>query len=51
VKEIDGGEGSRVEWSGEFTPVGVSNGEIYMLFQGIYQDGLEALKAHLEHKG
>jgi hypothetical protein len=35
---------SRVEWSGEFKPVGVSDAEISKLFQGIYEDGLAALK-------
>ncbi|EJL33407.1 SRPBCC family protein [Novosphingobium sp. AP12] len=48
VKEGDGGNGSRVEWSGEFTPVGVSEEEVSKLFQGIYDDGLKALKAHYE---
>lgn len=51
VKEIDPGKGSRVEWFGEFTPVGVSNEEVSRLFQGIYEDGLKALKAHFKHKG
>lgn len=27
VKDVDGGEGTRVEWSGRFTPVGVSDDE------------------------
>lgn len=35
---------SRVEWSGEFTPVNVSDAEAKALFTGIYQDGLVALK-------
>ncbi|GEL06386.1 SRPBCC family protein [Rummeliibacillus stabekisii] len=36
---------SHVEWSGSFTPVGVSDQEAIDLFHGIYQDGLEALLA------
>lgn len=44
------GEGSRVEWFGEFTPVGVSEAEVSRLFQGIYEDGLKALKEHFSHK-
>ncbi|KAF1370316.1 SRPBCC family protein [Yokenella regensburgei] len=35
---------SRVEWSGEFTPVNVSDEEAEALFAGIYRDGLAALK-------
>ena len=46
VKDIDGGKGARVEWSGEFKPVGISDEEVSKLFQGIYDDGLKALKAH-----
>ncbi|MFF2528359.1 SRPBCC family protein [Brevibacillus sp. NPDC058079] len=40
----NGGKGTLVEWSGTFTPVGVSEDEVIKLFQGIYTDGLEALK-------
>lgn len=35
---------SIVEWSGSFTPVGVSDEEVINLFHDIYKDGLEALK-------
>jgi len=35
---------ARVEWSGSFTPVDVSDVEAEVLFSGIYRDGLEALK-------
>ncbi|WGV57580.1 SRPBCC family protein [Brevibacillus brevis] len=38
------GKGTLVEWSGEFTPVGVSDDEAIKLFHGIYSDGLDALK-------
>ncbi|MFB8757700.1 SRPBCC family protein [Streptomyces nigra] len=41
------GTGSRVEWSGTFTPAGVSEEEAVALFQGIYRDGLAALKQTL----
>jgi hypothetical protein len=44
VTEIDGGEGSRVEWFGEFTAIGVSDAAISEIFEKIYQDGLKALK-------
>ena len=43
VKQTDDGKGSRVEWSGCFTPNGVSEQEAAKLFQGIYDDGLKAL--------
>ncbi|WP_433740177.1 SRPBCC family protein [Pseudomonas putida] len=38
--------GARVTWSGRFEPVGVSNEEVVALFTGIYQGGLEALRAN-----
>ena len=40
----DGESASVVEWSGSFTPVGVSEQEVVQLFNGIYTDGLQALK-------
>ncbi|NRS50395.1 SRPBCC family protein [Brevibacillus sp. HB2.2] len=40
----NGDKGTLVEWSGQFTPVGVSDDEAIKLFHGIYSDGLEALK-------
>jgi hypothetical protein len=40
------GQGARVTWSGRFTPVGVSDEEVVALFTGIYQGGLEALRAN-----
>ena len=43
VKEVNGGKSSRVEWSGQFTPKGVSDDEASSLFRGIYEDGLKAL--------
>lgn len=47
VVGIDGDQASRVEWSGEFTPAGVSNDDASRLFEGIYRDGLKALEATL----
>jgi len=43
--EAQGG-GARVTWSGRFEPVGVSDEEVVALFTGIYQGGLEALRAN-----
>jgi len=43
VLEAEDGSRSRVEWSGEFTPVGVSDEEAVRLFQSIYDGGLNAL--------
>ena len=40
------GEGARVTWSGRFAPVGVTEEEVAALFAGIYQGGLEALRAN-----
>ncbi len=40
------GQGTRVTWSGRFEPVGVSEDEVVALFAGIYQGGLEALRAN-----
>ncbi|MFK3774510.1 SRPBCC family protein [Pseudomonas sp. NPDC089406] len=41
------GQGSLVQWSGEFTPVGVSDEEAVALFTGIYEGGLQALAQSL----
>lgn len=43
----DGESASVVEWSGSFTPVGVSEQEVVQLFNGIYTDGLNALKENI----
>jgi hypothetical protein len=40
-------KGCLVEWSGRFTPQGVSDREASQLFQGIYEGGLKALVAEL----
>jgi hypothetical protein len=45
IKE-DGADGALVEWSGIFTPDGVSDAQVETLFKGIYDGGLEALKAN-----
>jgi hypothetical protein len=50
VQETDGGKTSRVEWSGQFTPNGVSDQEASRLFQGIFEDGLRALAARFTSK-
>ncbi|MFF8406243.1 SRPBCC family protein [Streptomyces sp. NPDC014846] len=38
---------AEVQWSGRFTPDGVSDAEAQDLFAGIYRDGLEALRETL----
>lgn len=40
------GQGAKVTWSGRFTAKGVSDEEVVALFNGIYQGGLEALRAN-----
>ncbi|NVM66732.1 hypothetical protein FHW88_005050 [Mucilaginibacter sp. SG538B] len=47
VKTGADGMGARVEWFGEFTPVNTSEPEASSLFQGIYENGLNALKQSL----
>lgn len=46
VREVAGKQASQVEWSGSFTPVGVTDAEVTELFSGVYSGGLEALKAN-----
>lgn len=48
LRVLPAGEGARVEWSGSFVPVGISDAEATALFTGIYQNGLAALKQTLE---
>jgi D-threo-aldose 1-dehydrogenase len=43
LRVLPNGSGSRVQWSGTFTPRGVSIAEASRLFQGIFEDGLKAL--------
>ncbi|WP_405924376.1 SRPBCC family protein [Streptomyces sp. NBC_00035] len=43
VHTVPGQDTARVEWSGTFTPTGVSDEEAIALFHGIYADGLTAL--------
>lgn len=50
VREIEGGRGSQVDWSGEFTPNGVKEEEASRLFEGIYRDGLQALSTSFAKK-
>jgi len=47
VDAITGSEHARVTWSGQFTPVGVSEQEVTALFHGIYVAGLAALQQSL----
>jgi hypothetical protein len=47
VHEVPEAQASQVEWSGTFTPVGVSDEEAIALFHGIYADGLAGLKQTL----
>jgi len=51
VRETGDGQRSRVEWFGEFQPVGVSDAEVSKLFHGIYEDGLAALGKHYADEG
>jgi hypothetical protein len=41
-----GEQESVITWSGSFTPEGVSDAEAETIFQGVYQGGLDALKAN-----
>jgi hypothetical protein len=50
VQDTGDGKSSRVEWTGQFTPKGVSDEEISRLFQGVYEDGLKALANGLTSK-
>ena len=43
LRVLPNGSGSRVVWSGTFTPTGVSAVEASQLFQRIFEDGLKAL--------
>ena len=43
LRVLSNGGGSRVEWSGKFTPEGVSAVEASQLFQRIFEDGLKAM--------
>lgn len=45
VHAADDGQSAWVEWSGQFTPDGISNNDASRLFEGIYRDGLQALAA------
>ena len=42
----EGDQAALVEWSGSFTPNGISDAEAEALFLGIYQGGLDALKGN-----
>jgi hypothetical protein len=51
VRESGEAGASQVDWSGEFTPNGVSDDEASSLFEGIYREGLRALAASFAGKG
>jgi hypothetical protein len=42
----EGDDAAVVEWSGSFTPVGISDAEAEAIFLGVYEGGLEALKGN-----
>lgn len=48
LRVVSVGQGARVEWSGSFVPVGISDAEASAMFATIYQDGLAALKQALK---
>jgi hypothetical protein len=43
VTSTNRGKGSHVEWSGSFTPQGISEEQARQIFEGIYSAGLKAL--------
>lgn len=49
VRETADSKTSLVEWSGSFTPVGISDEEAINLFHGMYEDGLKALGQALKN--
>lgn len=49
VRDTSDTKKSIVEWSGTFTPVGVTDEEAKNLFTTIYMDGLNALKQAVIH--
>jgi hypothetical protein len=44
------GPGTHVEWTGQFSPKGISDADAAQLVQKIYDDGLAALAAHFAPK-
>ncbi|WPP01547.1 SRPBCC family protein [Pseudomonas sp. HR96] len=46
--EATGDKSCKVTWGGRFKPVGISDAEAEALFKGVYEGGLEALKAHYQ---
>nr|WP_282434815.1 SRPBCC family protein [Burkholderia ambifaria] len=43
ANDPNGPNGSKVEWSGTFTPHGATDDDTAQLFRGIYEDGLAEL--------
>ena len=50
VRDAGDGRGSRVDWSGQFAPDGISDEEASRLFRGIYEAGLKVLAAAFASK-
>ena len=44
IKVSEDGEGSKIEWSSEFSPAGASEAEARKAIEGVYQAGFENLK-------
>ena len=44
IKVSEDGEGSKIEWSSEFSPAGASETEARKVIEGVYQAGFENLK-------
>lgn len=42
----DGDQAARVEWSGTFTPQGISDAQAEAIFLEVYESGLQALKGN-----
>ncbi|MFD4943449.1 SRPBCC family protein [Streptomyces sp. NPDC058239] len=51
VHDVPGQDTARVEWSGTFTPNGLSDDEAVAVFHGIYTEGLAALHRTLSVEG
>ena len=51
VTPISGGRGSRVEWSGSFEPLEISEKEAQDVFDGLYSAGLKALASRYAVRG
>lgn len=50
VTETGDDNRAHVEWFGQFKPDGVADDVVETLFQGIYDGGLQGLKAHFDRR-